>query len=190
LCHLSKEEADQQLGGITALAKAKAAMVLNECAQCAVLLFGGAGYTASGQGELVEGRFLAFVVPGSRLTCDSDSARCPWSSHTRWIRGRPSGFGRATTGQDLSSGGEEARKTGKDVMTYCCNLGEIHIMKFWRVNQLGVFCQCIKYYMVDIYSLISHLILLILVSLNFLPPLGITRQVEAGGTRCPDQSRV
>jgi hypothetical protein len=188
LCHLSKEEADQQLGGITALAKAKAAMVLNECAQCAVLLFGGAGYTASGQGELVEGRFLAFVVPGSRLTCDSDSARCPWSSHTRWIRGRPSGFGRATTGQVLSSGGEETRKTGKDVMTYCCNLGETHIMKFWRVNQLGVYCQCIKYYMVDIYSLISHLILLILVSLNFLPPLGITRQVEAGGTRCPDQS--
>lgn len=56
MCHLSKEEADRQLGGVTAMAKAKGAMVLNECAQCAVLLFGGAGFTAySGQGELVEG---------------------------------------------------------------------------------------------------------------------------------------
>lgn len=55
LRHLSKEEGDRQLGGITALAKAKAGMVLNECAQCAVLLFGGAGLTQSGQGELVEG---------------------------------------------------------------------------------------------------------------------------------------
>lgn len=55
LCHLSKEEGDRRLGGITALAKAKAGMVLNECAQCAVLLFGGSGFTASGQGELVEG---------------------------------------------------------------------------------------------------------------------------------------
>lgn len=54
LRHLSKEEGDRQLGGITALAKAKAGMVLNECAQCAVLLFGGAGLTQSGQGELVE----------------------------------------------------------------------------------------------------------------------------------------
>jgi acyl-CoA dehydrogenase len=133
LCHLSKEEADQQLGGITALAKAKAAMVLNECAQCAVLLFGGAGYTASGQGELVEGRFLAFVVPGSRLTCDSDSARCPWSSHTRWIRGRPSGSGRATTGQDLSSWGEETRPKCKDVMAGCSNPNEIHFTISWPV---------------------------------------------------------
>lgn len=60
LCDLSKEEADRQLGGITALVKAKAAMVLNECAQCAVLLFGGNGFTASGRGELVEGT-LAFI---------------------------------------------------------------------------------------------------------------------------------
>ncbi|KAH2667400.1 hypothetical protein KXV32_005929 [Aspergillus fumigatus] len=70
LCHLSKEEADQQLGGITALAKAKAAMVLNECAQCAVLLFGGAGYTASGQGELVEA--ILRDVPGARIPGGSE----------------------------------------------------------------------------------------------------------------------
>jgi acyl-CoA dehydrogenase len=55
LVHLSKEEGDRQLGGLTALAKAKSAMVLNECAQTAVLLFGGNGFTKTGQGELVEG---------------------------------------------------------------------------------------------------------------------------------------
>lgn len=61
LCKLEKVEADRLLGGVTALAKAKAAMVLNECAQCAVLLFGGAGLTQSGQGEIVEGMFFLFV---------------------------------------------------------------------------------------------------------------------------------
>jgi acyl-CoA dehydrogenase len=55
MCHMKRQEADLKLGGITALAKAKSAMVLNECAQCAVLLFGGNGFTASGQGALVEG---------------------------------------------------------------------------------------------------------------------------------------
>jgi len=38
---LSKEEADVKLGGLTALAKAKAGMVFKECAETAVLLFGG-----------------------------------------------------------------------------------------------------------------------------------------------------
>lgn len=63
LAHMSKEEGDRQLGGLTALAKAKSAMVLNECAQCAVLLFGGNGFTQTGQGELVEGkcRVMTFV---------------------------------------------------------------------------------------------------------------------------------
>ena len=51
---LKKAEADVELGGLTALAKAQAGMVLDECARCAVLLFGGNGYTQSGQGEIVE----------------------------------------------------------------------------------------------------------------------------------------
>ena len=62
ISRLPKEVADAKLGGLTALAKAKAAMVLNECAQTAQLLHGGNGYTQSGQGELVErlrGRWLA-----------------------------------------------------------------------------------------------------------------------------------
>lgn len=38
--HLPKSEADKRLGGLTALVKAKAGIVLNTCAQTAVLLFG------------------------------------------------------------------------------------------------------------------------------------------------------
>ena len=52
--HMPKEEADVKLGGLTAAAKAKAGMVLNECAQCSVLLHGGNGFTQSGQGEIAE----------------------------------------------------------------------------------------------------------------------------------------
>ncbi|ODM14726.1 hypothetical protein SI65_09915 [Aspergillus cristatus] len=70
LCHMNKEESDLRLGGITALAKAKSAMVLNECAQCAVLLFGGNGFTASGQGELVEAIYRD--VPGARIPGGSE----------------------------------------------------------------------------------------------------------------------
>ncbi len=54
LNNMSKADADRGLGGLTALAKAKAGMVFNECAQVAVLLFGGNGYTRTGQGEIVE----------------------------------------------------------------------------------------------------------------------------------------
>lgn len=51
---MDRNEADIQLGGLTALAKARSGMVLNECAQVAVLLFGGNGYTRTGRGEIVE----------------------------------------------------------------------------------------------------------------------------------------
>lgn len=54
MVQLTKAEADVKLGGLTALAKANAGIVVNECAQCAVLLFGGAGYTKSGQGDIAE----------------------------------------------------------------------------------------------------------------------------------------
>ncbi|KAL5332477.1 acyl-CoA dehydrogenase/oxidase [Aspergillus crustosus] len=70
LANLPKEEADRQLGGITALAKAKGAMVLNECAQTAVLLFGGAGFTKQGQGELAEA--ILRDVPGARIPGGSE----------------------------------------------------------------------------------------------------------------------
>ncbi|CAF9910845.1 MAG: hypothetical protein HETSPECPRED_010204 [Heterodermia speciosa] len=66
---LKKNEADVELGGLTALAKAQAGMVLDECARCAVLLFGGNGLTTTGRGELVE-----------RIYRDVPSARVPGGS--------------------------------------------------------------------------------------------------------------
>ena len=54
MTRLRKEDADRELGGLTALAKAQAGLVLKECANTAVLLFGGNGFTRSGQGQLVE----------------------------------------------------------------------------------------------------------------------------------------
>ena len=65
MCHLNKDFADTKLGGLTALAKAKSAMVLNECVQTAQLPFGGNGVTQNGQGELVER--VAREVAGSRI---------------------------------------------------------------------------------------------------------------------------
>ncbi|KAF2094667.1 acyl-CoA dehydrogenase [Rhizodiscina lignyota] len=54
MANLPKAEADIKLGGLTALAKAQAGIVLNECAQVAMLLFGGNGYTRTGMGEIAE----------------------------------------------------------------------------------------------------------------------------------------
>lgn len=54
LSKLSKSDGDKELGGLTALCKANAGIVLDECARCAVLLFGGNGYTRTGQGEIAE----------------------------------------------------------------------------------------------------------------------------------------
>ena len=53
---LSEEEANRELGGLTALAKAQAGRVVEVCASTAVLLFGGNGYTRSGQGEVAESK--------------------------------------------------------------------------------------------------------------------------------------
>jgi acyl-CoA dehydrogenase len=58
ITQMSEQRANMELGGLTALAKAQAGIVLNECAQTALLLFGGNGYTKSGQGEIAESRKL------------------------------------------------------------------------------------------------------------------------------------
>ncbi|KAK5172676.1 uncharacterized protein LTR77_002796 [Saxophila tyrrhenica] len=68
--NLSKEAADAKLGGLTALAKAQAGIVLNECSQCAQLLFGGNGYTQTGQGELIEK--ITREVAGARIPGGSE----------------------------------------------------------------------------------------------------------------------
>ncbi|KAK4560528.1 hypothetical protein LTR86_005725 [Recurvomyces mirabilis] len=54
MCNLPKAAADVELGGLTAGAKANGGIVLKECADCAMLLFGGNGYTRTGQGEIAE----------------------------------------------------------------------------------------------------------------------------------------
>lgn len=67
---LKKSEADKELGGLMALAKATAGRVLDECARCAVLLFGGNGYTRTGQGELVEKIYRE--IPAARIPGGSE----------------------------------------------------------------------------------------------------------------------
>ena len=61
LHHMTKQQADIKLGGLIALAKAKAGKVLEKCASCAVLLHGGNGYTRTGQGELVESKLVILL---------------------------------------------------------------------------------------------------------------------------------
>lgn len=109
---MPKEEGDRRLGGLTALAKAKAGMVLNECAQVAVLLFGGLGFTTTGQGELVESTllsfsFLSFFFSGSMsidhlltLAC-RNPPRCPRRPDPRRVRRRPVGPLGPATRQDF-----------------------------------------------------------------------------------------
>ena len=67
MCNMKKEDADRELGGLTAAVKANAGMMLKECADCAVLLFGGNGYTRSGQGEIAERMWRE--VNGHRIPC-------------------------------------------------------------------------------------------------------------------------
>lgn len=66
---LKKETVDVQLGGLTALAKAQAGIVLDECARCAVLLFGGNGYTETGRGELAARESMLRPYMFSSYTC-------------------------------------------------------------------------------------------------------------------------
>lgn len=63
MTQLTKDDADRELGGLTGLLKAQAGIVLKECADTAVLLFGGNGYTRSGQGERVESKFSYLRFP-------------------------------------------------------------------------------------------------------------------------------
>ncbi|KAL9577387.1 MAG: hypothetical protein Q9212_006391 [Teloschistes hypoglaucus] len=67
---LEKAEADRELGGLTALAKAQGGRVLDECARCAVLLFGGNGFTTTGRGEIAERIYRE--VPAARIPGGSE----------------------------------------------------------------------------------------------------------------------
>ncbi|RSM06672.1 Acyl-CoA dehydrogenase apdG [Fusarium oligoseptatum] len=70
MSRMSKSEADRELGGLMALVKATAGNVLDECSRCAVLLFGGNGYTRTGQGELVEKIYRE--IPAARVPGGSE----------------------------------------------------------------------------------------------------------------------
>ncbi|AEO67898.1 d0c07b18-a482-49a3-9c38-3f4a12f4aff2 [Thermothielavioides terrestris] len=70
MTRLPHEPANALLGGPTALLKAHAGMVFKECADVAVLLFGGNGYTKTGQGQLVE--MLYREVMGVRIPGGSE----------------------------------------------------------------------------------------------------------------------
>ncbi|KFY14793.1 hypothetical protein V491_05902 [Pseudogymnoascus sp. VKM F-3775] len=67
---LNHADANRELGGLTALAKAQAGLVLEQCASTAVLLFGGNGYTQSGQGANVERIYRE--IPGIRIPGGSE----------------------------------------------------------------------------------------------------------------------
>jgi len=70
MTQLSESQANAELGGLTALAKAHGGRVLQECASTAVLLFGGNGYTRSGQGEVAERVFRE--INGARIPGGSE----------------------------------------------------------------------------------------------------------------------
>lgn len=85
LTQMRKEESDVALGGLTGLLKANAGIVLKECAETAMLLFGGNGYTQSGQGELIESEspcclfHTAFGPAGMRKLRDEREIAYPGS---------------------------------------------------------------------------------------------------------------
>jgi acyl-CoA dehydrogenase len=56
MTQMKKADADRELGGLTGMLKAQAGIVLKECADAAVLLFGGNGYTTTGQGAVAESK--------------------------------------------------------------------------------------------------------------------------------------
>ncbi len=52
MTRMAAADADRELGGLAGLIKAQAGMVLRECADTAVLLLGGNGFTTTGQGQI------------------------------------------------------------------------------------------------------------------------------------------
>jgi len=67
MCHMTKEEAADRLGGPSALIKVQATKVFEYCAREAAQVFGGASYVRGGQGEKVERLYRdvrAYAIPG------------------------------------------------------------------------------------------------------------------------------
>lgn len=105
MTQLTEAEANAELGGLTALAKAQAGRVLDECARCAVLLFGGNGYTRSGLGEMVESKFASgecFLWTRANFR-HRNISRSPWCKNSWRIRRCYARFGHTATGKELSA---------------------------------------------------------------------------------------
>jgi acyl-CoA dehydrogenase len=105
LTKMSEEEANRELGGLTALLKAQAGRVIESCASTAVLLFGGNGYSKSGQGEVAERMlpplpFDCFVAWSLKIG-NRDLPRSPRRQNPRWKRRRDVGRGYQTTSQEF-----------------------------------------------------------------------------------------
>jgi acyl-CoA dehydrogenase len=83
LTKMSEEEANRELGGLTALLKAQAGRVIESCASTSILLFGGNGYTRSGQGEIAE---RMYSIPSTTLIADKNRnlPRSPRRPNPRW----------------------------------------------------------------------------------------------------------
>ncbi len=119
---LPHDKADA-LGGPTALLKAHAGMVFKECADTAVLLFGGNGFTKTGQGQLVESESWSFSsilhplpVPqacGVLIAVSSALPRSHGHQNPRRFRGRPARPCRAAAGQDLQDADQGAGGAGR-----------------------------------------------------------------------------
>lgn len=118
LTQMKKEESDAALGGLTGLLKANAGIVLKECADTAVLLFGGNGYTLSGQGELVESTCLSMASCLGASTCANpifcrtvargSRRKNPWRVRRRLARSRRASARQDIQGQDDSSRRQQA----------------------------------------------------------------------------------
>jgi acyl-CoA dehydrogenase len=112
LTKMSEEEANRELGGLTALLKAQAGRVIESCASTAVLLFGGNGYSKSGQGEVVERMlpplpFASFFAWSLRIG-NRNLPRSPGRQNPRWKRRRDAGRGYQTTSQEFPAEDEGA----------------------------------------------------------------------------------
>jgi len=106
---LSEEEANRELGGLTAMAKAQAGKVLEVCASTAVLLFGGNGYTRTGQGEIAEREFERSIE--GKICTNASNRHIPGSTrrqNSRRKRRRDARSRHSTTRQEFPAKNERA----------------------------------------------------------------------------------
>lgn len=101
---LPKSVADRELGGLTAMIKAEAGIVLKDCADCAVLLFGEMDIHGQGRESSLKVSYIGLLVSRAKkvsLTCFrtlEGGSRCEDSWRQR---GRSHGSGDKAAGEEL-----------------------------------------------------------------------------------------